>query len=101
MPALLTSTSMGPPASSAAAMLSGLVTSSAQHAQPLRARQDVLARRSHGGDHVPALRVEVARGLEAVARRAAGDEYGLHGGSSRWFDGADNHSSAVTGLIYN
>ena len=50
-----------------------------QHAEALRLRQDAFTRRSHGGDHVPALRVEVACGLEAVARRASGDERCLHG----------------------
>jgi hypothetical protein len=34
---------------------------------PFRARQHVLARSSHGRDHVPALGVEVARGLQAIS----------------------------------
>ena len=79
MPALLTSTSMGPLASSAAAMLSGFVTSSAHHAKSFGLRQHVFARCSHRGDHVPPLRVEVTRGLEAIAGRASGNEHGFHG----------------------
>ena len=46
-----------------------------QHPESFRSGQDVFARRSHGGDHVPSLRVEVAGGFEAVARGATGDEY--------------------------
>ena len=38
-----------------------------QHAQPVRLRQDVLARMPHRGDDVPALGMEVARGLQAIA----------------------------------
>ena len=59
-------------------MLSGSVTSSGSTRIRSDARQQAVARRPHGGDHGPALRVEVARGLEAVAGRAAGDQYGLH-----------------------
>jgi hypothetical protein len=32
----------------------------------------------HGGDHVPTLRVEVARRLEPIARGATSNEHGLH-----------------------
>ena len=49
-----------------------------QHPKPIRPGQDVFARRSHGGDHIPALCEEVARGLEAVARGATGNKHGLH-----------------------
>ncbi len=79
MPALLTSAWMGPHASSAAAMLSGLVTSSAS----TRSRSDRGRKPSRGVRMVattPPLRVEVARGLEAIARRATRDEDGFHGG---------------------
>ena len=79
MPALLTSTSMGPLSSSAAEMLSGLVTSSGstrRRSIAARCRRAAFAwwrPRSSPG-------VEVACGLEAVARRAASDQYGVHGG---------------------
>ncbi|MGA2730894.1 MAG: PH domain-containing protein [Terracidiphilus sp.] len=48
------------------------------HVQSVRLRQNIFARRSHSGDHVPALRVEVAGGRETVARRATSDEYIVH-----------------------
>src|SRR5262249_7616208 len=50
-----------------------------QHAEPFRPGQNVFARPSHGGDHVPALRVEVTGGLEAVARRLAPAIRQMHG----------------------
>ncbi len=46
-------------------------------------RQHVLARRAHRGDHLPVAIEEVARGFEAEAGRAAGDQDGLHGDSLR------------------
>ncbi len=47
-------------------------------AQPVRPGKHVFARRTHGGDHVPALRMEVARGFQSVSRRAACNEHGFH-----------------------
>jgi len=44
----------------------------------LRPGQDILARRAHGRDHVPAVGVKEAGGFEAVAGRAASDQYGFH-----------------------
>ena len=102
MPALLTSTSMGPLASSAAAMLLGLRHVERQHAEAFRPGQNVFARRSHGGDHVPALRVEVARGLEAIARGATSNEHGLHVDSFAaiaWLHGANDSRGAGLSTI--
>ena len=79
MPALLTSTSSGPARLDRGGDALGPRHVERQDAQPLRSGQNVFARRSHGGDHVPALRVKVARGLEAIAGRAAGNEHGVHG----------------------
>ncbi|MDT4851133.1 hypothetical protein FQZ97_853040 [compost metagenome] len=41
-------------------------------------REELPARRAHGGDDFPALGVEVARGFETVAGRTAGDERSFH-----------------------
>src|SRR4029450_7222018 len=49
-----------------------------QGSEPLSPGQNVFARCSHGGDHVPAMRVKVARSLEAIAGRASSNEHGLH-----------------------
>src|SRR4029453_7153839 len=40
------------------------------HAKPFRCGQHMCPWISHGGDHVPALRMEVARRFKAIARRA-------------------------------
>jgi hypothetical protein len=69
---------MGPAALIAAVMLSGLGHVKRQHAQALRAGQNVFFRRAHRGNDVPALGVKVAGGFQAVARRAASDQYGFH-----------------------
>ena len=52
------------------------------HTKLFGSRQNVRARVSHGGDHVPTLRVEVARGLESIARRATSNKHSLHGDTS-------------------
>src|SRR5690606_28980058 len=41
-------------------------------------RQEALARRPHGRDHIPTMRVEVAGGFESIARGATRDEHCLH-----------------------
>jgi hypothetical protein len=84
MPALLTRTSIGPAASTARADAVGVADIELENAQMRGTRQQVLARRAHRGDHLPVAFEEVAGGFQAKAGRAAGDEDGFHGNSSKW-----------------
>jgi hypothetical protein len=70
---------MGPAASTARRGCCGIGHVERQHAQAAERRQQVFARRAHGGDDAPAAFEEMARGFEAEAGRAAGDEDGFHG----------------------
>jgi len=80
----------GPGLGDAAADAVGIGHIERQHAQAVRRRQQALARGAHGGDDAPALGQKEARGFEAKAGRAAGDEDGgwigggRHGAKAPW-----------------
>src|SRR5690606_33268344 len=46
--------------------------------------ENIFARRAHRGDNLPIAREEIFRDIEAEARRAAGNQYGLHGEFLWW-----------------